>query len=83
VRKICLLTVILLLSLTQAASAVEEEKVCSRIGATDQEAQEGYFAFGNETMLVVKPNSKMHNYLRGQVGQRRCLTIGADLEPTE
>ena len=46
-----------------------------RVGATDQEAQEGYFAIDNQTMIVVKPGSELHDYLRARVGQRVRVTI--------
>jgi len=46
-----------------------------RVGATDQEAQEGYFAIDNQTMIVVKPGSDLHNYMRARVGQRVRVTI--------
>lgn len=59
-----------------------EYKFCGRIGATDQEAQEGYFAIDGQTMIVVKPGNERHNYFRARVGQRKCITITADTEPT-
>jgi len=49
--------------------------VSGRVGATDQEAQEGYFAIDNQTMIVVKPGSDLHNYMRARVGQRVRVTI--------
>ena len=49
--------------------------VRGRIGATDQEAQEGYFAVDNQTMIVVKPGSELHGYLRSRVGQRVRISI--------
>jgi hypothetical protein len=52
--------------------------VVGRLGATDQEAQEGYFAIDQQTMIVVKPGSDLHNYLKGKVGQRVRITV----EPT-
>ncbi len=51
-----------------------------RLGATDQEAQEGYFAIDSQTMIVVKPGSEMHTFLRGKVGQRIRVTIEPDPE---
>lgn len=42
--------------------------VTGKLGATDQEAQEGYFALGKELMIVTKPNSPVHDTLRGMVG---------------
>ena len=52
--------------------------VTGRLGATDQEAQEGYFAIDNQTMIVVKPGSELHSYLRARVGQRVRVTIETD-----
>jgi len=46
-----------------------------RVGATDQEVQEGYFAIDNQTMIVVKPGSDLHGYLRARIGQRVRITI--------
>ena len=45
-----------------------------RVGATDQEAQEGYFAIDSQTMIVVKPGSELHAYMRSRVGQRVRIT---------
>ena len=46
-----------------------------RLGATDQEVQEGYFAIDSQTMIVVKPGSDFHRYLRSKIGQRVRLSI--------
>ena len=54
--------------------------VGGRLSATDQEAQEGYFAIDQQTMIVVKPNSELHAYLRGKVGQRVRITVQPDAE---
>ena len=51
-----------------------------RLGATDQEAPEGYFAIDNQTMIVVKPGSDFHAYLRTKVGQRVRITVEPDSE---
>lgn len=58
-----------------ALGAQQGFSMSGRIGATDQEAQEGYFAIGPETMIVVKPNSALHTYLRSKVGQQVTVTI--------
>ena len=58
-----------------ALGAQQGFSLMGRIGATDQEAQEGYFAIDNETMIVVKPNSPLHVYLRSKVGQQVTVTI--------
>ena len=58
-----------------AAAAQEGYTVSGRLGATDQEAQEGYFAIEAQTMIVVKPGSELHAYLKNKVGQRVRITI--------
>lgn len=51
-----------------------------RLGATDQEAQEGYFAIGDQAMIVVRPGTEMHAFLRGKIGLRIRLTIEPERE---
>lgn len=46
-----------------------------RLSATDQEADEGYFAIDQETMIVVKPGSDLHAYLRTLSGKRVRLIV--------
>jgi len=58
-----------------AHAAQQGFTIRGRLGATDQEAQEGYFALDSQTMLVVKPGSEIHAYLRSKVGQRVRITI--------
>lgn len=54
--------------------------ISGRVSATDQEADEGYFAIDQQTMLVVKPGSELHAYLRGQSGKRVRLTLAPETE---
>jgi hypothetical protein len=61
--------------LSGLALAQQGFTLTGRVGATDQEAQEGYFAIDNQTMIVVKPGSDLHNYMRARVGQRVRVTI--------
>ena len=63
-----------------AVAAQEGFSMSGRLGATDQEAQEGYFAVDNQTMIVVKPGSQLHAYLKSKVGQRVRITIEPDTE---
>jgi hypothetical protein len=70
--------VLTLLGLTVAAQG--GFTVAGRLGATDQEAQEGYFAIDPQTMIVVKPGSEIHAFLQGKVGQRVRVTIEPDAE---
>ena len=64
-----------LLLVALGTAAQEGFSVTGRMSATDQEAQEGYFAIDQQTMIVVKPNSALHTYLKGKVGQRVRITV--------
>ncbi|MBI4264635.1 MAG: hypothetical protein HY657_09680 [Acidobacteria bacterium] len=79
-RRFWILTVILGTLLMGLAAAQQGFSLSGRIGATDQEAQEGYFAIDNQTMIVVKPGSDFHAYLRSRVGQRVRMTVEPDGE---
>lgn len=58
-----------------AVAAQEGFVMTGRVSATDQEADEGYFAIDQQTMVVVKPGSELHAYLRGQAGKRVRLVV--------
>lgn len=81
-RRLVLLVAVLAIVLTGlgAAAAQAGYSLSGRLGATEQEAQEGYFAIDNQTMIVVRPGSDMHAFLRGRIGQRIRLTIEPDRE---
>ena len=68
----------LLLALGRLTPAGEQIEVAGFITATDQEANEGYFAVGNDAMLVVKQGSGLQRWLRGHAGQRIRLTLTPD-----
>jgi hypothetical protein len=80
-RRFAVLVTLLAVLLTGLAVAAQEGfSISGRLGATDQEAQEGYFAVDNQTMIVVKPGSELHGYLKARVGQRVRITIEPDSE---
>ena len=56
-------------------AAQEGFVLTGRVSATDQEADEGYFAIDQQTMIVVKPGSELHAYLRGQAGRRVRIVV--------
>ena len=75
-RRVLLFVALAGLVLSGLAYAAQQGfTLTGRVGATDQEAQEGYFAIDNQTMIVVKPGSDLHNYMRARVGQRVRVTI--------
>ena len=74
-RLVVLVAMVAFLVMSLAAAAQEGFTVSGRLGATDQEAQEGYFAIDQQTMIVVKPGSELHAYLKGKVGRRVRITV--------
>ena len=74
-RFLVLVTLVGMLLSGFALAAQQGFTLNGRVGATDQEAQEGYFAIDNQTMIVVKPGSELHNYMRARVGQRVRVSI--------
>jgi hypothetical protein len=79
-RLVALVAVVGLMLLGLGVAAQEGFSLTGRLGATDQESQEGYFAIDSQTMIVVKPGSDMHAFLRAKVGQRIRLTVEPDRE---
>ncbi len=80
-RRSAVLVAFLAVLLTGLVVAAQDGfSLSGRIGATDQESQEGYFAVDNQTMIVVKPGSQLHAYLKSKVGQRVRITIEPDSE---
>lgn len=74
-RLMVLVTLMGMLLLGFGVAAQEGFSLTGRLSATDQEADEGYFAIDQQTMIVAKPGSDLHAFLRGQVGRRVRITI--------
>jgi hypothetical protein len=63
------------LLLGAGAVASDAPAITGVVSATEQESDEGYFAIGSETMIVAKPNSPLHRWLRERTGQQVRVTI--------
>ena len=74
-RLVMLATLIGTLLLGWSVGAQEGFSLIGRLSATDQEADEGYFAIDQQTMIVVKPGSELHAYLRSQTGKHVRITV--------
>ena len=79
-RLLVLITIVGTLLLGFTVAAQEGFVLSGRLSATDQEADEGYFAIDQQTMIVVKPGSDLHTYLRSMAGKRVRITIEPDPE---
>jgi hypothetical protein len=79
-RLLVLVTIVVALLLGLTVAAQTGFVLSGRLSATDQEADEGYFAIDQQTMLVVKPGSDLHAYLRSQAGKRIRITVEPETE---
>jgi hypothetical protein len=69
---------LLLLALGRLSHAGEQMEVAGFVSATDQEANEGYFAVGGDAMVVVKQGSGLQRWLKAHSGQRVRLVLAPD-----
>lgn len=70
---------IVLLLLGVVGAKEDQVTLAGQVIATEQEADEGYFQIGTrENMIVAKPRSELHVWLRGKLNQRVKLTLTPD-----
>ena len=69
---------LLLLALGRLSHAGDQMEVAGFVNATDQEANEGYFAVGGDAMFVVKQGSGLQRWLKTHSGQRVRLVLAPD-----
>jgi hypothetical protein len=66
---------LLLLALGRLSRAGDELAIAGFVTATEQDATEGYFAVGSDTMVVVKQGSSLQRWLKTHSGQRIRVTL--------
>jgi len=66
---------LLLFALGRLSRAGDELAIAGFVTATEQEASEGYFAVGGDTMVVVKQGSSLQRWLKLHSGQRIRVTL--------
>jgi hypothetical protein len=71
---------LLLLVLGRLTVASDELAMAGFLSATEQEANEGYFAVGDDAMVVVKQGSGLQRWLKAHSGQRIRVTFSRDAE---
>lgn len=79
-RRLVAAVILIGLMLGLAVGAQEGFVLSGRVSATDQEADEGYFAIDQQTMLVVKPGSKLHAYLKDRKEKRVRIIVESEAE---
>jgi hypothetical protein len=83
--QLMLILTALVLGIIAGGAAVASQasiSVQGQVSATDQESDEGYFAVGADTMVVAKPRSALHQWLRAHNDQQVRVTIELD-QPTQ
>ena len=68
----------LLLALGRLSRAGDELAIAGFVTASEQEAADGYFAVGGDTMVVVKQGSGLQRWLKMHSGQRVRITLEPD-----
>lgn len=71
---------LLLLVLGRFTVAGDELAIAGFLNASEQEAAEGYFAVGADTMVVVKQGSGLQRWLKAHAGQRISVTLRGEDE---
>jgi hypothetical protein len=69
---------LLMFGLGRLTHAGDQIEIAGFISATDQEADEGYFAVGGDAMVVVKQGSGLQRWLKSHKGQRIRLGLTQD-----
>ena len=72
---------LILLGLGRLSRAGDELAVGGFLTATEQEADDGYFAIGGETMVVVKQGTSLQRWLKMHSGRRVRITLQPDDNP--
>ena len=84
-KQLLLVLTALVLGIIGGVAAVASQAsitVQGQVSATEQESDEGYFAVGAETMVVAKPRSTLHHWLRAHNNQQVRVTIELE-KPTQ
>lgn len=66
---------LLLFGIGRLSRAADEVALAGFVTATEQEASDGYFAVGGDTMLVVRQGSGVQRWLKMHGGQRVKITL--------
>jgi hypothetical protein len=66
---------LLLLVIGRFAGAADQVALAGFVTATEQEASDGYFAVGGDTMLVVRQGSGLQRWLKMHGGERVKVTL--------
>ena len=66
---------LLLFALGRLSHAGDELSIAGFVTATEQEANDGYFAVGSDAMIVVKPGTSVQRWMQMHAGQHVRVTV--------
>jgi hypothetical protein len=74
-RRLVLILFALLIGMTLAARANGGFELHGQLSANETEMQEGYFAVAQDTVLMVRPGSSLHQWLKAHQGQNVRIVV--------
>lgn len=77
-RRWFLYVVVALIVATWGVSARSGIELRGSLTANDTEREEGYFAVAQDTVLMVRPGSELHQWLKAHAGQTVRITVEPD-----
>jgi hypothetical protein len=77
VIRVCLFLLALLAVMTLSAGANGGIELRGQLSANETEMQEGYFAVAQDTVLMVRPGTPLHRWLKEHAGR----TVRVVVEP--
>jgi hypothetical protein len=78
-RRWLLFVLVVVMAATLGLQAGRGIELRGTLSANDMEKEEGYFAIAEDTMIMVRPGSEFHHWLRRHAGQ----TVRIVIEPAE
>ena len=60
---------------TLSAGAFDGLQINGNLNANDTEREEGYFALAQDTVLMVRPGSPEHQWLKAHAGQQVRIVV--------
>jgi hypothetical protein len=74
-RRVVLILVAVVVLMTLGVRANGGIELRGRLSANETEMQEGYFAIAEDTVLMVRPGSQLHHWLKQHAGQTVRIVV--------
>ena len=74
-RRLVVVLVVAIVMMALGLRAQSGIELRGNLTANDTEMQEGYFAVAQDTVLMVRPGSQLHNWLKQHSGQTVRIVV--------